>query len=290
MIRALLAAASGSDRVNFLLTNRIPRRLATRLVGRLSRIEHPLVVRASLSVWQLFTRLDLSDAAETSFASLHACFTRRLRPGARRFDPDPAVLASPCDGIVGEAGPIADGMLMQVKGMPYALADLLCDEARASIHRDGCYVTLRLTSAMYHRFHAPADLQVHRVTHVAGDRWNVNPPALARVARLYCRNERAIVEASLADGSLPVTLVPVAAILVAGIRFGFLDLPSTRPACGIARYRTGARLLRGDEMGWFEHGSTIVLLAPAGASVLPGLGRGTVVRAGQGLVRVARAG
>ena len=90
------------------------------------------------------------------------------------------------------------------------------------LFRNGCYITLRLTSSMYHRFHAPYDCNVDSVTHVSGDTWNVNPIALKRVERLFCKNERAVIRTRLAGGHA-VTLVPVAAILVAGIRLRFLD-------------------------------------------------------------------
>ena len=287
MIRASLARIGRHDRVNFLLTNRIPRRLATRLAGRLARIEHPLVCRASIALWHIFAELDLSDSAEPHFPSLHACFTRRLRPGARPADPDPDVLASPSDAIVGACGPVRDGgEVLQVKGSPYALADLLDDPAHAAEFDGGHYATLRLTSAMYHRFHAPHDCTVTEVAHLFGDTWNVNPAALARVPRLYCRNERAILRTTLREGGHAITLVPVAAILVAGIRLGFLDLPSG-PARRV-RWSSGchAALRKGDEMGWFEHGSTIVVLAPPGFSLCEGIGQGTVIRAGQALMRL----
>ena len=93
--------------INFLLTNRIPRRLATHWIGWFSKIENPAIARASIAVWRLFADLDLSDARRQSFASLHACFTRELKPGARPIDPDPGVLTSPCDAIVGACGTIA---------------------------------------------------------------------------------------------------------------------------------------------------------------------------------------
>ena len=87
--------------VNFLLTNRIPRRLATRFLGWFSKIENPVVARASIATWRMFADLDLGDARQQSFRSLHACFTRALKPGARVVDPDPQVLSSPSDAIVG---------------------------------------------------------------------------------------------------------------------------------------------------------------------------------------------
>ena len=110
---------------------------------------------------------------------------------------DPAVLVSPCDAIVGASGTVDDGQVLQIKGFPYALADLLCDADAGGTFRDGCYVTLRLTSSMYHRFHAPYDCRVESVTHISGDTWNVNPIALRRVERLFCKNERAVIRTTL---------------------------------------------------------------------------------------------
>ena len=173
--------------INFLLTNRIPRRLATRWMGWLSKIENPLVARASIAVWRLFADLDLSDAQQQSFKSLHACFTRALKPGARPVDADARVLASPCDAIVGACGVVEGTELLQAKGFPYTLHDLLADPALVETYRGGTYVTLRLTSSMYHRFHAPHDGTVERVTYISGDTWNVNPIALRRVERLFAR-------------------------------------------------------------------------------------------------------
>jgi phosphatidylserine decarboxylase len=270
--------------LNFLLTNRVPRRALTRFTGWFSRIEQPLIRDLSLLAWRFFADLDLSDARDRRFRSLHACFTRELRPGARPFDPDPSILSSPCDAIVGAAGHARDGHVLQVKGFPYALSDLLGDETHAATFRDGCYATLRLTSGMYHRFHAPHDLRVTSVSHFPGDTWNVNPAALRRVERLFCRNERAVIRASLSVNGLPLTLVPVAAILVAGIRLRFLDLGPRSP-----RRRTfpcHATLAKGEEMGWFEHGSTIVVFAPAGCRLHETVREGQSIRAGQPLMRL----
>ena len=114
-------------------------------------------------------------------------------------------------------------MVLQAKGFPYPLIDLLGDQELVDTYRSGQYATLRLTSSMYHRFHAPYDCRVERVNYISGDTWNVNPIALARVERLFCKNERAIIRCRLPSGAL-VTLVPVAAILVASIRLKFLDV------------------------------------------------------------------
>src|SRR5919198_1121555 len=90
--------------VNFLLTNRIPRRLLTRFMGWFSRIEQPLIRDLSIGIWRFFSDLDLSEARTTQFRSMHDCFTRELKDGARPIDHDPAVLVSPCDAIVGAHG------------------------------------------------------------------------------------------------------------------------------------------------------------------------------------------
>src|SRR5262249_30275219 len=151
----------------------------------------------------------------TDWKSLHDCFIRELKPGARPIDVDPRVIVSPCDAIVGACGSVDGVELIQAKGFPYTLPDLLHDPALVERHRDGRYVTLRLTSSMYHRFHAPADMRVDRVTYISGDTWNTNPIALQRVERLFCKNERAILHGELTASAEPITLVAVAAILIA---------------------------------------------------------------------------
>jgi phosphatidylserine decarboxylase len=271
--------------MNFVLTNRIPRRLATRAFARFSRIENPLLARLAIGVWRQFADLDLRDSRVERFDSLHACFTRDLMPGARPIDPDATILTSPCDALVGAAGDIEGDMLLQVKGSTYALAELLASEARAQPYVNGKFVTLRLTASMYHHFHAPHDCTVERVAHVRGDRWNVNPPALARVPKLYCRNERAIVETVLRGGGWSVTLVPVGAILVSSIRFRFLDMNETAGA-GDITIPCQASFSKGEEMGWFEHGSTVIVLAPKGFALLPSVRPGTRIRMGEPLMRL----
>jgi phosphatidylserine decarboxylase len=271
--------------INFLLTNRIPRRLATRWIGWLSKIENPLVARASIAVWRQFADLDLSDAQQQSFKSLHACFTRALKPGARPIDADPQTLASPCDAIVGACGTIAGTELLQAKGFPYTLQDLLVDPALVEVYRGGTYATLRLTSSMYHRFHAPHDGTVERVTYISGDTWNVNPIALKRVERLFARNERAVIRTRLASDHL-VTLVPVAAILVASIRLHFLDVVMNMNYRGAAAIDCDAAFSKGQELGWFEHGSTIIVFAPPGFRLCNEVREGTLVRMGRALMRL----
>ena len=285
-LRAVLARIARQEDLNFLLTNRIPRRAVTRFMGWFSQIEHPLVRDLSLGVWRLFADLELEDAAHTDFKSMHDCFTRGLRPGARSIADDPDTLVSPCDGIVGGCGRIDGTGLIQAKGFPYTLEDLLVDPELVRLHRDGCYVTLRLTSSMYHRFHAPHDCRVEQVTYISGDTWNTNPIALARVERLFCKNERAVLRTRLRGSEHTVTMVPVAAILIASIRLHCLDVLLHLKHRGPNVIACDAAFQKGQEMGWFQHGSTIIVFAPRGFTLDAGIAPGTVVRMGQPLLKL----
>jgi phosphatidylserine decarboxylase len=282
-LRAAISRLTQQEDLNFLLTNRLPRRWLTLFVGWLSKVEQPLVRGACLALWRAFTDLDLSEARTTNFRSLQECFTRQLKEGARRVDESPGIVVSPCDGIVGAMGQVRAGAVFQAKGFPYRLLDLLGDPELAEAYAGGSFVTLRLRSSMYHRFHAPYDCRVEQVTYVSGDTWNVNPIALRRVERLFCRNERAIIRCRLPTGHL-ITLVPVAAILVASIRLHFIDVllhlryrgPNTLPC--------DASLAKGEEMGWFQHGSTIIAFAPPGVALAPLLAPNRLIRMGEPLL------
>ena len=286
-VRATLARIAQQEDLNFLLTNRVPRRWLTLCMGWLSRREQPLIRDACMALWRLFAELDLSEARTTHFRNLHECFTRQLKDGARCIDPDPAVVVSPCDGIVGAMGRVVAGSVLQAKGAPYSLMDLLADTELVRGYTGGSFVTLRLTSGMYHRFHAPYDCRVEHVTYVSGDTWNVNPIALQRVEKLFCRNERAIIRCRLSPSGCLLTLVPVAAILVASIRLHCVDVPLNLKYRGPNELACAATLCKGEEMGWFEHGSTIIVFAPRGVALCAGLRQGSVIRMGQPLLHLA---
>src|SRR5262245_14966907 len=271
-VRALRRIFSQED-LNFLVTNRIPRRYATLLLGWFSGIESPALTRLSIATWQLFAGdLGLHEAKLSRFKSLQECFTRELRAGARPVDGDPAVLASPCDAIVGAHGRVARGRVFQAKGFPYTLRDLFGTKALAERHQDALFVTLRLKSNMYHRFHAPADLVVERARYLSGDTWNVNPIALRRVEKLFCKNERAVLELRLRNASEALTLVCVASILVASIELRCLPRPFDLRYDGAPVIECGDRpYAKGDELGCFRSGSTIVLFVNGPFALADGL-------------------
>ena len=272
--------------VNFLLTNRIPRQLLTRFMGWFSRIETPLIRDFSIAVWQRIADLRLDEAKKTQFTSLHDCFIRELKPGLRPIDRDPGLLVSPCDAIVGASGTLTGETLIQAKGFPYTLTDLLGTAGWIETFRGGTYVTLRITSSMYHRFHSPYDCRVERVTYFSGDTWNVNPIALKRVEKLFCKNERAAILVRLSGSGLPVVLVPVAAVLVASISLPFINTLLHLGYRGPNVIDCDSTFRKGDEMGWFQHGSTIIVIAPRGLSLHPRLQENSTVRVGEPLMRL----
>jgi phosphatidylserine decarboxylase len=247
-IRGLISALTQQEDLNFLLTNRIPRAALTRFMGWFSKIENPVVRDASIACWRMFSDLDLSEAKKTGFRSLHDCFTRELKPGLRNPDPDPSIVVSPSDGIIGAHGAIADTELFQIKGAAYSLLDLLGDPKLVDAHR------------------------------------NVNPIALRRIERLFCKNERAVIQARLVSGEA-LTLVPVAAILVASIRLHFLDIVLNAQTRGPTVFPCDASVRKGDELGWFEHGSTIIVLAPDHFEFCDNVKEGARILAGQPLLR-----
>lgn len=281
----LVRTLSQQEQLNFLLTNRIPRRLLTRLMGWFSKIENPALTAFSIFIWKRFAfDLDLSEAKNTHFKSLHDCFIRELKDGARTIDHTASSVVSPCDAIVGACGKIEGTTVYQAKGFPYELGDLIPDAVLREKYRDGIYVTLRLKSSMYHRFHAPIDCSIRQINYISGDTWNVNPVALKRIEKLYCKNERAVVQLHTDDECRSITLVPVAAILVASMQFHCLHSALDLSYAGPNRIDCDASYKKGDELGYFQHGSTIIMFATGNYALHPDISQGHRIDMGQPLL------
>ena len=286
-MKQIIQRISSQEDLNFLLTNRIPRITLTRFMGWWSQIKNPIIRDLSIGVWKLFSDLDLREASKTKFDSMHDCFVRELKPGSRTIDMRANILSSPSDAIVGECGHIDHTQVFQAKGFPYSLSSLMgftprTGELVESI-KNGTYVTLRLTSSMYHRFHAPANATLTHVTHISGDTWNVNPIALKRVEQLFCKNERAVLNFKLEDGT-PLVMVPVAAILVASLRLHAVNLMFHVDYEGPNEIPCAVQTYKGQELGWFQHGSTILVFVPPGYKLAEGIATGERIKMGQALM------
>lgn len=287
-IQQILRKIFSQEDINFLLTNRIPRMTLTHFMGWFSKIETPWIRDASIAAWKLFTDIDLSEAKKQKFTSLHDLFIRELQPGARTIDSDTTAFVSPCDGIVGAMGHIVDGQVYQAKGYPYSLTELLGPHESVSEWEDGLFMTIRITSAMYHRFHAPYPGSIQHIRYFSGDTWNVNPIALKRVEKLFCKNERAFLDMRIQNDKYRVALVPVAAILVASIQIHGIDTVFHSRYKGAETFACDLRFDKGQELGWFEHGSTILVFVPKGFSFAPGIEEGVRLQVGKAIFQTPR--
>lgn len=252
-------------------------------MGKISRVENPLFVRPALWIWQRFAQLQLHEAQHTEFKSIRDCFTRALKPTARVIDSS-FPITSPCDGILGACGTVQQGQLHQIKGFPYTLAELVLDPLLARQLEGATYVTIRITASMYHRLHAPCSLTVNELHAVHGDAWNVTPATLKRVEKLFCKNERAVLGCTTEHGEL-IHIIPIAAVLVAGIRLHCAGLLFDQTYRGPLQFELNQPYQQGQELGWFEHGSTVVMVLPAHYRLAEGLETGSPLRMGQGLLQ-----
>jgi phosphatidylserine decarboxylase len=260
----------------------------SRATGHLADLRLPrFVLRPLLLLYVRAFGVDLGDAAEPleSFATFNAFFTRRLRAGARPVASGEGVVASPSDSRLSAIGPVPkDARLEQVKGSTYSIEALLGSAEDAAPFRRGAHATLYLSPAMYHRVHAPVDGRVVAWRYVPGRLFPVNGAGVRSVPGLFTRNERvALFMETEAHG--PVAVVLVGAANVGRMSLAFADLVTNRG-------RSGGRIVpaesiavkRGDEIGIFNLGSTVVLLL-ADPALAPAAAVGDLVRVGQALWR-----
>jgi len=242
----------------------LPRVLLSHLFGFLSRLEHPrwfakLSIRVFLWLYPQIDRTEMVKPPE-AYPTLNAFFTRTIRPEARAVSSE--ALVAPCDGTYGQSGPIEAGMALQAKGISYPVADFLADEARGKAYEGGYFVTIYLAPYNYHRVHAPVAGKLVSSGHVAGDLWPVHQKAVAKIPKLFCLNERSWVEEEMSSGKVLTCLV--GAMNVGRITLSH-DRSFGREAGVQVRPEKGQQLSKGQEVGIFEMGSTVVLLLDAGA-------------------------
>ncbi|MBL9076682.1 MAG: phosphatidylserine decarboxylase [Planctomycetes bacterium] len=247
-----------------ILLSALPKVALSRLCGLGCSLPVPRALRPRFYGW--FARrygaaLDEAAAAPASFRSLQEFFRRALRPDARPVADAPLVW--PCDGRIVTVGPIHAGRIEQVKGHDYALADLLGDAELARALDGGCQATVYLAPGDYHRVHAPFAADIERVVALPGTLFPVNPPAVRCIRDLFARNSRHVFHCRLAGGAA-AAVVMVGAYNVGGTRI-------TRPQ---------GTVHRGDELGQFGFGSTVVALVGPGAPRFSGLAPEQRVRMG----------
>ena len=225
--------------------------------------------------------LDEVELPLAGYPSFGAFFARRLRDGARVIDPAPSAIIAPCDGVVAARGCAIDHALVQAKGKQYRLDDLVADEDFAARLAGGEYTTIYLSPRDYHRVHAPIDARVVQVDYVPGTLWPVNPKVAARKDGLLARNERVVIHLH-SERLGDVAVVMVGAAGVGSIRVAGLETTAYRAAGERRKHETDIVVRRGDELGAFQLGSTVVMIFAPGKARLDG-DVGQVVRFGQAI-------
>jgi len=264
----------------------VPKNALSRVVGGLTRARAPRAVRvAAMRAFAARYGIDLSECGELeAFRTFGEFFARPLRPGLRPIAPGEDVLVSPVDGIVSQAGRADGGRLVQAKGLDYSLEALLADPAAAARFRGGAFATLYLSPRDYHRIHFPIGGRITGYRYVPGRLWPVNAASVQGVPGLFTVNERLATLLETPLGACAV--VAVGATIVGRIRAYYdptvpvSNLPRAHP---VSRdYPTPIPVEKGQELGAFEMGSTVILLLEPGKTALrDGLVPGARVRVGE---------
>ncbi|MDX1381173.1 MAG: archaetidylserine decarboxylase [Xanthomonadales bacterium] len=269
----------------------LPHHLLSRLVHAFMRIRLAPVKNAQIAIVGGLAGVDWSESRHqdyADFATFNAFFTRELADGARPLDPDPNAFVSPSDGRISECGRITNDRILQAKGHHYSIRALLANDPAAAEFNNGFFHTIYLSPRDYHRVHMPLTGTLQRMIHVPGRVFSVSPATVRQVPNLFARNERVVSLFETAHG--PMALVLVGAMLVSSMETvwaGQVTPPRARKVTRGDWSRRSITLQRGQEMGRFNMGSTVILLLPAGAvSSLENFEFGDPVLMGQKLGRL----
>ena len=249
----------------------LPKHWLTRVVWRIARIRNPRIKDFLITQFAKAFDVDLDEVkleVPGDFSTFNDFFIRELKEGAREIDDDEDAIISPVDGTVSAAGAIRADMIFQAKGIDYTIGDLLAtDLAEAEHYIDGQFATIYLAPYNYHRVHAPVAGELVAARYVPGDLFSVNQATVSHLDGLFRRNERLIMRFRTAHG-------PAVVVLVGAMNVGSISTPWTgevRPrkagvvdVLDITSHPTDVG--KGDLLGWFNMGSTVILLMPRGAS------------------------
>jgi phosphatidylserine decarboxylase len=267
----------------------VPKNIFSRFLGFLVSLKLPknmalFVNKSFVSIY----KLTMSEAEKDmgDYACLQDLFTRRLKASARVLDTAQDCIISPCDGVVSEAGVITRARLLQIKGKYYSLRDLLGCEELAARFDNGHFATIYLSPRDYHRFHVPLDARLRKTVYIPGTLWPVNEWAVATVKNLFGQNERIISVFDADYNHKQLAHVAVGACVVGKIKMSYCSLESnTRESK--THMAHDLRMRKGEDLGVFMFGSTIIMLFESGLITNLLVTAPTTVRMGQALARLA---
>jgi phosphatidylserine decarboxylase len=272
----------------------IPQRLLSRLLGRLAECRLGFVKNSLIRLFIRHYQVNMTEAERQrpeEFSCFNDFFTRHLRADARPLDTNPLQILSPADGAVSALGIIKAGEIFQAKGKSFSLQALLGDNAGlTATYQEGHFATIYLSPRDYHRVHMPASARLQKMIYVPGKLFSVNQTTAEGIDNLFARNERAICHFQTERG--PMAMILVGALIVAGIatRWAGQIAPAKSASTELYESETAIHLQRGEEMGLFNLGSTVILLFPPGKISWKGtLETGSAVRMGQAIGQFATA-
>lgn len=279
-----------------LLQRLLPKYLLTALVYRIARIRHVgiknFLIRRFVGIYNIDVE-ELTHPVPDGFPSLNAFFTRELAADARPIDASEDSVVSPVDGTVSAAGTIERGRIYQAKGIDYSLPDLLAtDIADADQFAGGSFATIYLAPYNYHRVHAPLPGTLISATYVPGALYSVNEATVRQLRNLFVRNERLVCHFDGETG--PFVLIFVGALNVGTINTIWTgDIRpqnnGTATPVDMAGLAAPPDTRKGESIGWFNMGSTVILLAPPGGADYSALSPGEKVRMGQRIASASSA-
>ena len=244
----------------------LPHHFLSRIVYALMRSEIVWLKNFLIRLISRVAGINVSEAMSADpadYVCFNAWFTRALKPGARAFDTDTQAFLSPCDGRISETGDLHENRILQAKGKDYTVQDLLANDPVCSQLVDGYFSTIYLSPRDYHRIHMPLTGHLQRMIHVPGRLFSVAPYTARQVSGLFARNERVISIFETEYG--PMVMVLVGAMLVSSTETVWAGevTPTKSKIVSVTDYTdTDISLSKGDEMGRFNMGSTVVMLLP----------------------------
>ena len=247
----------------------LPHHLLSSVVHALMRIRFGPVKNLEIGLISWLAGVDWSEAERPSasdYETFNDFFTRELTEGSRVIDPAPDAFVCPSDGRISQCGRITSGRILQAKGHHYSVRSLLANDPLSAEFGNGFFHTVYLSPRNYHRVHMPADGKLLRMTHVPGRLFSVAPYTVRQVPDLFARNERVVSIFETPHG--PMAVVLVGAMLVSSMETvwaGTITPPRGKRVSTGDWSRRGIELKKGDEMGRFNMGSTVILLLPPGA-------------------------
>lgn len=271
----------------------LPRKRLSWLLGRMARAGGPdPLLRAAMHLYRRAYGVDLADydVPPQGFVSFDEFFTRKLRPGARAIDPDPDTVISPADGRLEDAGIIEPGASFRVKGRRYDISELIDDRvAGGSDFEGGRFAVIYLAPGDYHRVHAPVTAPVRAVRHIPGTLFPVNAIGVQHVPGLFARNERVVVhQRSERFGHIATVLVGAIGVGRISVSFDESIVTNDNRTPGLRVYgERPPEMRRGDELGVFHLGSTVVMLMPSQGRLALRVQAGARVRMGDAIAKRA---